>query len=421
MTAAPRHPVPSVLRASAAPPTAPRLGTALAAVALALALGLTSATGVSAQSSAARAAAVSARAGHASPVDYGDPASWLCLPGRDDACAQDMAATVIAADGSMSVETFAPDRDAPIDCFYVYPTVSTETTPNSSITAGPGETNVAWRQLARFAEVCKPYAPLYRQVTLAALRAGLAGGAGLGQGDREMAYQDVLAAWRYYLAEQNGGRGVVLIGHSQGSSVLSRLIQEEIDGKPVQDRIVSAILLGWNVNVPEGRDVGGDFQHMPLCRARTQTGCVVTYVSFRATSPPPAQSLFGRTTRPGMVIACTNPGALAGGEAELRAYLTNDRTGLEPWVASGKAVETPFVRVPGMIRARCVRDEHGSYLSIRVDASEGPRTDVIGGDVMGADGRPNPIWGLHLYDMALGIGDLIDLVRVQAGVYAAAS
>ena len=103
-------------------------------------------------------------------------------------------------------------------------------------------------------------------------------------------YDDVRDAWRYYLEHDNRGRGVVLIGHSQGSFILSDLIRQEIDGKPVQSRLVSAILLGATQSVPMGKDVGGSFQHIPLCRKLGQTGCLVTYVSFRATSRPPANT-----------------------------------------------------------------------------------------------------------------------------------
>ena len=105
--------------------------------------------------------------------------------------------------------------------------------------------------------------------------------------DRAVGYNDVLDAWNHYLKHDNNGRGVVLIGHSQGSGVLTQLIRNEIDGKPIQSRIVSALLLGTNVAVPKGKDVGGAFKNLPLCRAADQTGCVITYVSFRSTIPPP--------------------------------------------------------------------------------------------------------------------------------------
>src|SRR5947207_2772043 len=69
------------------------------------------------------------------PVDYSDPKTWLCRPGRkDDACGSvDETTTVVAADGKLTRETWTADANAPIDCFYVYPTISTDTTPNSDM------------------------------------------------------------------------------------------------------------------------------------------------------------------------------------------------------------------------------------------------------------------------------------------------
>ena len=91
-------------------------------------------------------------------------------------------------------------------------------------------------------------------------------------------YDDVRDAWRHYLERDNRGRGVVLIGHSQGSYILTELLRQEIDGKPVQSRLVSAILLGATFAVANGKDVGGSLQQIPLCHKPAQTGCVVTYV-----------------------------------------------------------------------------------------------------------------------------------------------
>jgi hypothetical protein len=353
-----------------------------------------------------------------SRVDYSDPAAWLCLPGRQDACAVDQSTTVLLAGGASSPEPWQPHVSPAVDCFYVYPTVSQEPTPNSSLMAGSGERNVVVSQLTRFASQCRTFAPLYRQVTLAALRAGIAGqNAGP---DREMAYRDVVDAWNSYLSRDNQGRGVVLIGHSQGSGVLRRLIAEEIEGKPIQNRIVSALLIGTNVLVPEGRDVGGDLKVMPLCRSRSQTGCVVTYVSFRDDLPPPENSRFGRTTQPGMQVACTNPAALGGGRAELKAYMTSARPATSPWVTGGSAVATPFVRPVGMFTAECVRNEHGSYLAVSIHPDpSGRRTGEITNYVRTANGQIDLTWGLHLADVPLAMGDLVDLVAEQSRAYLA--
>ena len=350
----------------------------------------------------------------AEKIDYSDGKTWLCRPGRQDACAIDLAATVVAADGTFKRETFASDPKAPIDCFYVYPTVSTDAGVNSDMTADPAELNVVATQFARFASKCRPYAPLYRQVTLAGLRAAMAKGAPTL--DRGIGYDDVLNAWNYYLQHDNQGRGVVLVGHSQGSFVLGELIRQEIDGKPIQSRLVSAILMGATFMVPKGKDVGGTFKNIPVCKSNTQVGCVISFASFRSTIPPPANTLFGRAPSPDQVAICTNPAALGGGSGQLHAYLTagpQSIVGQAPptaWVTPEKKVDTPYVSVPGLLTAQCSTNEHATFLEVMVHGNPSdPRTDDIRGD-LGVPPNVQANWGLHLIDANLAIGNLVDIV-----------
>jgi hypothetical protein len=352
--------------------------------------------------------------------DYADAKNWLCLPGRaDDACAADESTTIVAADGSTTREDFARDAKAKIDCFYVYPTVSIEPTANADMNAGPMEKSVVAQQFARFGAVCRTYAPLYRQVTLTALRAAMAGKPM--PANRDLAYNDVLDAWNYYLAHDNRGRGVVLVGHSQGSGVLINLIKNEIDGKPVQHRLVSAILMGSRLAVPAGGVVGGDFKSIPLCQAPGQTQCAIAYASFRANVPPPANSRFGKVPGAGMVAGCANPAALAGGPGELHAYLSSRGSFLgmpmsRPW-AKGKTIDTPFVSVPGMLSAECRANTNGSYLAIMVHGDpNGARVDDIVGDIV-VGGKVQTDWGLHLIDANLAMGNLLEIVRAQSKTY----
>src|SRR5690554_2152965 len=184
----------------------------------------------------------------AEEVDYSDNNAWLCLPDYPRACGVDLSTTIVNADGSTRLEPWSGNPNARVDCFYVYPTVSQDETPNSDMVAGPEEFNVVRSQFARLGSECRTFAPLYRQVTLTALRAGMSGGENMTP-DRSLPYQDVLDAWNYYLENHNDGRGVVLVGHSQGAGVLTRLITNEIEGTPVQDQIVSAMLLGTNIQV----------------------------------------------------------------------------------------------------------------------------------------------------------------------------
>jgi pimeloyl-ACP methyl ester carboxylesterase len=350
--------------------------------------------------------------------DYSNPQVWLCRPDRPAACDVDLATTVIGQDGRITVEQAPLDPKAPVDCFYVYPTISTDTTIFSDLVPDDAERNVVRLQFARFGTQCRLFAPMYRQLTLAAL--GRAHSAGIESPDfLGVGYQDVRAAWRYYLAHDNGGRGVVLIGHSQGTVVLTELIRREIEGTPVESRIVSALLIGGpgGILVRRGKDLGGTFAHMPICRIAMQTGCVVAYSSFRASAPPTATTRFGLSSDSTLVAACTNPAALDGGEAALNGYFdAKGGTALpmgptEPWTVGGQPIETPMVRVVGLLKGRCATNAFASYLEVSVQRGPGsPASRDIQGDL--AEGL-----GLHLVDMEVAMGNLIDLVGKQTRNY----
>jgi hypothetical protein len=247
-----------------------------------------------------------------------------------------------------------------------------------------------------------------------------------------VAYGDVLAAWQHYLEHDNGGRGVILVGHSQGASHLNRLLREEIDGDAaVRDLIVAAYLAGSAVQVPIGEVVGGDFENIPLCIAPDRFGCVVTWAAFRATEPPPDDSLFGRGGE-GTEAGCTNPAALRGGAADLRAIFPAHhgsnilspggppQTGaVEPW-ADAAVVDADayaafdWVEVPGLLSGECVNERGFNYLEVTVNADPAdPRADDIPGNL-------TPQWGLHLVDMNLVMGDLVALANSQAAAWIAA-
>ncbi len=364
--------------------------------------------------------------------DYADRSSWLCWPGRDDACAGDNTTTVVLADGSVTTETWAVNPVAPIDCFYVYPTVSNDPGVISDMTANDEERRVVEQQLSRFGSQCRVYAPLYRQFTLTALRAAVMGGTPPGGGAvrPNTGYLDVVDAWNHYLEHENDGRGVVLMGHSQGAGVLTQLIANEIDGKPVQEKLVSAMLLGSNLPVDKGGTTG-TFRSIPLCGSADQTGCAISYVSFRADSPPPASSRFGVPREPNSPLeaACVNPAALVHGKPEgqvdLHAYLASSGNLLGsseepgPWVKGGPDVTTPFVSVPGLLTGECVRKDGFHYLAVTVNADPAdPRADTIAGDVV-QNGVIAKDWGLHLIDVNLVMGDLVKLVERQAAAWTA--
>lgn len=362
--------------------------------------------------------------------DYTTGQAWLCRPsqGGSAACTPDLSATVIEDSGAAHLERAQAQPAAPVDCFYVYPTISWDWGNNSDLhpSAG-GEWAIYREQAARFSSVCRVFAPLYRQTPIPTLL-------GLRRGDPELAYQDVKAAWQTYLREDNHGRPFVLLGHSQGSRHLARLLAEEIEpDSALHARMLSAILPGAPIAVPQGKDVGGDLKRTPLCRQQGQTGCLVTYASFDERQPPPparpGRPSLGRVAEHAgpepLEAACVNPAALAGGDAALTPYFLRERTfpiltplqrRPAPWLAGAK-VETPYVSLPGWVSAECVRRDGASYLEIRRMKRPGdPRTDDLGG-VINAAGIPLRGWGLHLLDINLAQGDLLRLIRTQAAAY----
>lgn len=363
-----------------------------------------------------------AQAAAAQPVptaapDYRSAASWLCLPGRKDVCSTPLPTTALSPRGYGSNGLSSVGANPRLDCFYVYSTVSQDRGMNSDLNVAE-ERGAAMSQFARFAGQCRTFAPVYRQMTTAAI-----GAAALGRDIRpnvDLAYGDVRAAFRNFLASRSGGRPFVLVGHSQGSWHLQRLIAEEIEGKPVARQMALAIIPGFNVLVPHGKLVGGTFKSTPLCTKPGQRGCVVTYVSYRTNNPPPPGAIFGHAPAAGMTVACTNPAALgSSGWARLDSYWPTRSNLPVPggpirWSSEGPP-PTPFVRTEGLASGRCVNQGQRGYLEIRTNVTPGAKwTNRIGGEV-GIGGLFIPGWGMHLADMSVAQGDLLRLVEAVGG------
>jgi hypothetical protein len=256
---------------------------------------------------------------------------------------------------------------------------------------------------------------MYRQRTVASLAGGLAGH----RTSTNIAYASLLAGWRDYLAHYNDKRPLVLIGHSQGAPMLIKLIQTQIDpNATLRKRLVSAIILGGNVTVPDGADVGGSFKHIPTCNSASQTGCVIAYSSFP--SQPPADSNFGRpgqgvslqsgqTTTTGVHVVCVNPASLTGGSAPLEPYFN-----LTARQQAAGGVKTPWVEYPDLYSASCRSAGGATWLQVDdVGRASDPRPRIT--ETLG------PTWGFHLYDVNLALGNLVGDVRTEEQAYQAAS
>ncbi|GDX26050.1 lysophospholipase [Actinomycetes bacterium] len=345
---------------------------------------------------------------------YSDPMHWTCRPDVTDTCDDDTSVTMINADGTTEVATFTPDPDAPVDCFYAYPTSSDDLTMNSDLIAGR-EKEVVYQQVARLSSVCRMFAPTYRSVTLAGLFNPPAGV------DRASAwmipFEDIKDAWNHYLANDNQGRGVILLGHSQGTGQLIRLLKEVIDPSEAQRSVlISAIMLGGAVAVPEGEDIGAAMQNIPLCRSNDQTGCIITYASFRDTAPPPANAYFGKPggmgqpSPEGEMAGCTNPAALGGGTGVLKsAFVTADWAFTDPALTA--SITTPFMGFPDLLEAECVYANGFSYLEVHTNADPtDARADSFKGDL-------SPEWGTHAVDWEIASLSILDVVKEEIATW----
>jgi hypothetical protein len=356
-----------------------------------------------------------------SASDASASTTWLCKPGlASNACAVGLGTTVIAPTGA-SQGTLTPKKakSPKIDCFYVYPTVSDQKTIQATKRIDPEERSIALYQAARYSSECRVYAPMYRQVTIQ----GLLQPGKVTNAIRTSSYDDVRDAWRDYLKHDNKGRGVVFIGHSQGSFVLRRLLAQEVDPKPaVRKLMVSAILLGGNVLVKQGQDAGGDFKNLKACRSATQLRCVVAFSTFNDT--PPANAVFGqpgtnsllpKQNTKGTEVLCTNPAALGGGSAPLTSIYP--RAPFAPGTAIGvetmqvglpqPAVSTPWIEAQAYTAA-CSSTGGINVLKITGEAGA-PALKPL----------PDASWGLHLVDANIALGDLVTLVHGQAARFTA--
>jgi Protein of unknown function (DUF3089) len=332
--------------------------------------------------------------------------TWLCRPGLPaDPCLAPEQTASVAANGAKTLENFSPATDPAFDCFYVYPTVTkSAATSNTGLAVSVAEQAAAVAQASRFSQVCRVWAPTYRQRTAASLAVGL------GNDPRAdlISYNSLLKGWKDYLAHDNDGRPIIFIGHSQGATNLIRLLRSQVDHNPeLRARMVTAIILGGNVQVPIGKTVGGTFAHIPACTSTGETGCVIAYSAFSTT--PPKDSLFGRPGQgvslqsdqraiAGQQVLCTNP-----------ADLGSDKpAALQPFFPKRKGV--PWVTYPGLYTAACKTQGGATWLQIT--AAPGDPRPVVSPTL-------GPTWGLHLEDVNLALGNLLADVTAEEASYSA--
>jgi hypothetical protein len=202
--------------------------------------------------------------------------NWAALPDKKDA-----ADLVPKNSGFKDLQA-----EAKADVFFVHPTIFTYEPKDAYIWNGSVEddylnsitdSSTILNQASIFNGSCKVYAPRYRQAHYYAFVTP-------NKTDKDaaldLAYQDVKKAFQYYLKNFNQGRPIVIAGHSQGTLHATRLLKEFFDGKPLQNQLVAAYIIGIATEK-------NTFQKIPACASSSSTGCFVAWTTFKQGYLPP--------------------------------------------------------------------------------------------------------------------------------------
>ena len=325
---------------------------------------------------------------------YRDASMWLCRPDLPtDACRGDRATTEIGPDGDRVVHGDAIASDAPVDCFYIYPTVDLALVPgnHTDFSDLARIRSTAAAQVGRFSEVCNVYAPLYRQATIATYVSS--------RDDQQhifdVAYSDIAAAFHAYLVHFDRGKPIVIVGHSQGAQMAARLLHDTFDqNAALRSRLLVAMPIGFSVDVPDGRATGGTFDQLAPCTRRDELGCYVAFMSIVAGDTP---SSFVKKPPPGHHDVCVDPAA--GDTLAESVFPAQHRDG----------ATTPYVAVKDFYRARCsTRSDGRAFLEISEARVPGDRRPSL----VDLDKFHGGL-GLHVFDFQLTEGDLVELIRAK--------
>ncbi len=89
----------------------------------------------------------------------------------------------------------------------------------------------------------------------------------------EIAYQDVKAAFEYYLENENDGTPIVLAGFSQGADMCIRLLKDEFADEEVNDLLVACYAIGWRITEEEM----DEYPHLKFAQGEDDTGVIIAF------------------------------------------------------------------------------------------------------------------------------------------------
>ena len=200
-----------------------------------------------------------------SPVDYSELENWAAHPLKkdpSDRCPDKLLVT----------------NDLPVDVFFIHPTSYVGSKVDGKWNANLHDQKINKKtdegailfQASAFNQAGNIYAPRYRQ---AHIQAYFTKDKQSAEKAFDFAYQDVKTAFEYFLLNCSN-KPFIIASHSQGTNHAERLIEEFIDGKPLQKRLVAAYLIGMPVAKQR-------FKHVHPCENADETGCYVSWRTFK--------------------------------------------------------------------------------------------------------------------------------------------
>ncbi|MBO4916243.1 MAG: DUF3089 domain-containing protein [Oscillospiraceae bacterium] len=172
---------------------------------------------------------------------------------------------------------FELGEDKGVDVFLICPTVDTLSERNSlDLNDKLKERFIYALDLEKgiYEDAGRLFSPFYRQMSMNAYK--------LSAEERlpaqELAYRDVSASFRWYLEHENGGRGIILAGFSQGAQMCLELLKEYYGGDgaeavSLRDGLVAVYAIGWSV--PE--EMARSYPQIIPAKGETDTGVVVSF------------------------------------------------------------------------------------------------------------------------------------------------
>jgi hypothetical protein len=176
-------------------------------------------------------------------------------------------------------------RDSLVDVFFLHPTMYTKKITGEKLNAEIDDAYLNAKtdyssilyQASVFNQHARIYAPRFREAHISAY---FPADTPKAKQAFDLAYEDVRAAFDYYLKNFNNDRPIIIASHSQGTTHAIRLLKEYFENKPLQKKLVAAYVVG--MVIPKDY-----FASLKFCEEPQQTGCLCGWRTFRKGYKPP--------------------------------------------------------------------------------------------------------------------------------------